>query len=78
MADAAAPPYQFAVISPDDRRGVLYITAFVTITYSTLTVLARCAIKWQVFGYDDWTTCAAWVQLSNSFVLVYDFTQEPP
>jgi hypothetical protein len=63
MADVLVPGYRFATVSSDDHGGILYIVAFLTFTYSSITFLTRCAIKWQVFGFDDWATCVAQVRI---------------
>ncbi|KAH3906018.1 hypothetical protein HBH56_212200 [Parastagonospora nodorum] len=45
--------YRWATVTADDRSGILYIVAFLTFTYSSLTTITRCFIKWHVLGLDD-------------------------
>ncbi|KAF2713193.1 hypothetical protein K504DRAFT_530228 [Pleomassaria siparia CBS 279.74] len=59
MSELIVSKYQFATVTSDDHGGIIYITAFLTFTYSALTFITRCAIKWRVFGLDDWATCVA-------------------
>lgn len=68
MADLITSGYRFSTVTPNDRGGLIYIATFLAFTYSSLTFLTRCFIKWRVFGIDDWTTCVA--QVSN---LLYFF-----
>ncbi|KAL5114624.1 putative ATPase [Pleosporales sp. CAS-2024a] len=44
---------RWAAVTADDRGGILYIVAFLTFTYSSLTILTRGFIKWHVLGLDD-------------------------
>lgn len=64
MADvtSAASRQRFSTVTPDDHGGFIYIAAFLTVTYSSCTFLARCFIKWKVFGIDDWTAGLAQVR----------------
>jgi hypothetical protein len=55
---------RWQVVTPNDRSGVLYIVVFLSFTYSSLTFIARCFIKWRVLGLDDAAICAA--QVSES------------
>ncbi|KAF2122186.1 hypothetical protein BDV96DRAFT_482763 [Lophiotrema nucula] len=68
MADVA--PYQFSKVTPDDHSGLIYIAAFLGFTYSNITFITRCCIKWQVFGFDDWGTCAAQIGNAVQFTLL--------
>ncbi|CAO2653631.1 Nn.00g030420.m01.CDS01 [Neocucurbitaria sp. VM-36] len=54
MADSSLETgYRWASITPDDHSGILYIVTFLAFTYSGLTFIARCFIKWRVLGLDD-------------------------
>lgn len=44
---------RWATVTADDRSGILYIVAFLTFTYSSLTNITRFFIKWHVLGLDD-------------------------
>jgi hypothetical protein len=52
---------RWTTVTPDDRSGILYITAFLGFTYSSLTFFTRFIIKWRVLGLDDAAICAAQV-----------------
>jgi hypothetical protein len=58
---------RWQIVTPDDRGGVLYIVVFLSLTYTSITFIARCFIKWRVLGLDDAATCAA--QVSESYAL---------
>jgi len=45
--------YRWANVTTDDKSGILYVVAFLALTYSSLTFIARCFIKWKVVGLDD-------------------------
>jgi hypothetical protein len=45
--------YRWAVVTPDDHSGTLYIVTFLGFTYTSLTFLTRMVIKWQMLGLDD-------------------------
>jgi hypothetical protein len=47
------PGYRFATVTPEDSSGIVYVVAFLGFTYSSLTFIARCFIKWRVVGLDD-------------------------
>ncbi len=65
---------RWATITPDDHRGIVYIVAFLACTYSTLTFLTRCFIKWHVFGLDDAAMAIAQVT-SSSFTFEVNHSQ---
>lgn len=52
---------RFSTITPDDHGGLIYIATFMAFTYSSITFLTRCFIKWNIFGMDDWAMVAAQV-----------------
>ncbi|KAF2732925.1 hypothetical protein EJ04DRAFT_469290 [Polyplosphaeria fusca] len=70
MADAFPSGYRFSTVTPNDHSGLIYIAAFLTFTYSNLTFITRCFIKWQVFGYDDLATCVAQVASTVQFAIL--------
>ncbi|KAH7351401.1 hypothetical protein BKA66DRAFT_279790 [Pyrenochaeta sp. MPI-SDFR-AT-0127] len=56
MADSSTSletGYRWASVTPDDHSGILYIVTFLAFTYSALTFITRCYIKWHVLGLDD-------------------------
>jgi hypothetical protein len=64
-----APPdsgYRWATVTTDDRSGVLYIIALLSFTYSSLTFITRCFIKWHVLGLDDAAAFVAQVSVSDA------------
>jgi hypothetical protein len=65
--------YRWATITADDSSGVLYIVAFLSFTYSSLTFIARCFIKWRVLGIDDAAALAA--QVCRLCALLRDTTR---
>jgi hypothetical protein len=52
---------RWANVTSDDKSGLLYVVTFVTFTYSVLTFITRCFIKWHVLGLDDAAMCLAQV-----------------
>ncbi|KAF2004742.1 hypothetical protein P154DRAFT_551938 [Amniculicola lignicola CBS 123094] len=68
MADTIDTRYHFAAVNPNDHAGLIYIAAFLTLTYTNLTFLTRLFVKWHVFGFDDWAMCVA--QASNMVQIV--------
>jgi hypothetical protein len=54
MADPA-PEYghRWTTVTANDRSGILYIVTFLNFTYSSLTFVTRCFIKWHMLGLDD-------------------------
>ncbi|OCL14761.1 hypothetical protein AOQ84DRAFT_358631 [Glonium stellatum] len=52
---------RFSTVTPDDHGGLIYIATFMAFTYSSVTFLTRCFIKWKIFGMDDWAIAAAQV-----------------
>jgi hypothetical protein len=56
---------RWQIVTPDDRSGVLYIVVFLSFTYTSITFITRCFIKWRVLGLDDAAICAA--QVSESY-----------
>ncbi|KAF1850648.1 uncharacterized protein K460DRAFT_391103 [Cucurbitaria berberidis CBS 394.84] len=71
MADSSLEAgHRWAIVTPDDRSGVLYIVAFLAFTYSSLTFLARCFIKWHVLGFDDAAMALAQVACLVQFSLL--------
>lgn len=65
--------YRWATVTPDDRSGVLYIVAFLSFTYSSLTFLARGFIKWHVLGFDDTAMVLAQVlKISTLLFTMFD------
>lgn len=57
---------RFSTITPDDHGGIIYITVFLALTYSILTLGARLGIKWNMLGDDDWAMGAAQVRCTRS------------
>jgi hypothetical protein len=57
---------RWQIVTADDRSGLLYIVVFLSFTYTSLAFIARCFIKWRVFGLDDAAICVA--QVSKSCV----------
>lgn len=55
---------RWATVTPDDKSAIIYIATFLAFTYSSLTLLVRCGIKWRIIGYDDWVILLAKVWLS--------------
>ena len=53
MSAALPGEYRWARITADDQSGILYIVAFLNLTYTSLTFLARISIKWRMLGLDD-------------------------
>lgn len=53
MSDPPLDTWRWAVVTANDRAGVLYIITFLGFTYSGLTFITRGFIKWRVFGLDD-------------------------
>lgn len=53
---------RFSTITDDDHGGIIYITVFLALIYSILTLGARVGIKWSMLGADDWTMGAAQVR----------------
>jgi hypothetical protein len=72
-SDPLNPGYRWATVTPDDRSGILYIVAFLSFTYSGLTFITRCFIKWNVLGLDDAAICIA--QASTPLALPRDTTE---
>ncbi|KAH7385411.1 hypothetical protein DE146DRAFT_621468 [Phaeosphaeria sp. MPI-PUGE-AT-0046c] len=69
----ASPPdfgHRWATITPDDRSGVLYIIAFLSFTYSSITFLTRCFIKRHMLGIDDAANALAQVANLVQFALL--------
>lgn len=54
---ASSPP--FAVITPDDRRGVLWIAAVLSFIFVLLTLGARVYVRKHMLGWDDYASIAA-------------------
>jgi len=57
---------RFSTVTPDDHGGLIYIATFMAFTYSSVTFLTRCFIKWNLFGMDDWAMVAAQVREPKS------------
>lgn len=55
------PGYRFAIVTPEDRSGIVYVVAFLGFTYSSLTFITRCLIKWRVVGLEDFAMLLAQV-----------------
>ncbi|KAF2472815.1 uncharacterized protein BDR25DRAFT_366028 [Lindgomyces ingoldianus] len=70
MADAPPPGYRFSTVTPDDHGGLIYIAAFLSFIYSSITFIARCFIKWRVFGFDDWAMMVAQIITVVQFVVL--------
>ncbi|KAH7084288.1 hypothetical protein FB567DRAFT_445343 [Paraphoma chrysanthemicola] len=62
--------YRWGNVTPDDRSGILYITAFLSFTYSSITFITRCFIKWRVLGLDDAAALAAEIASLVQFSLL--------
>jgi hypothetical protein len=45
--------HRWATVTANDRSGILYIVTFLGFTYSSLTFVTRCFIKWHMLGLDD-------------------------
>lgn len=58
--------YRWATVTANDRGGTLYIIAFLSFTYSSLTFITRCFIKWHVLGLDDAAAFVAQVSVSDA------------
>ncbi|KAJ9669586.1 hypothetical protein H2201_000453 [Coniosporium apollinis] len=61
---------RFSTITPDDHGGIIYITVFLALTYSILTLGARVGIKWNMLGDDDWAMGAAQVVALGQYISV--------
>ena len=57
---------RFSTITPDDHGGLIYIATFMAFTYSSVTFVTRCFIKWNIFGMDDWAMVVAQVREPKS------------
>lgn len=53
---------RWATVTPDDYSGVVYIAAFLGLTYSSLTFLLRYFLRWRSFGLDDLAMSVAQVR----------------
>lgn len=53
MTEVVPQGHRWAVVTPDDHSGALYVIAFLTFTYSTITCLARYFVKKNILGLDD-------------------------
>ncbi|OCK81367.1 hypothetical protein K432DRAFT_450183 [Lepidopterella palustris CBS 459.81] len=61
---------RFSTITPDDHGGLIYIATLMSLTYSLITFVARCFIKWKLFGVDDWAMAAAQVLTVAQFIAI--------
>jgi hypothetical protein len=61
MSTSPQDGFRWAGITPDDYSGVLYVITFLSLTYTSTTVLARVLIRSIVLGVDDCTMVAAQV-----------------
>ncbi|KAH7071991.1 hypothetical protein BKA63DRAFT_544444 [Paraphoma chrysanthemicola] len=62
--------HRWGNVTPDDRSGILYITAFLSFTYSSITFITRCFIKWRLLGLDDAAALAAQIASLVQFSLL--------
>ena len=62
MAEPTPLGHRFSTVTPDDHGGLIYIAVFLALTYSSLTFLTRCYIKFRIFGLDDCAMLAAQVK----------------
>ncbi|KAF2659603.1 hypothetical protein K491DRAFT_651059 [Lophiostoma macrostomum CBS 122681] len=67
MTEPSTGGHRWSNITADDHSGIVYITAFVTFTYTNLAFLTRCCLKWRVFGLDDWTMCITQAAFTAQF-----------
>ncbi|KAF2034175.1 hypothetical protein EK21DRAFT_41251, partial [Setomelanomma holmii] len=62
--------HRWATVTADDRSGILYIVTFLSFTYSSITFITRCFIKWRVFGADDAAALVAQIASLVQFSLL--------
>ena len=62
MAELIKPAQRFSTVSTDDHGGFIYIAAFLSFIYASLTFLTRDFIKRKVWGLDDWAVCLSQVR----------------
>jgi hypothetical protein len=56
---------RFAPITDDNHSGFLWITSILCLIYSTLIIVVRLHIKWNMYGADDISALVATVNLPN-------------
>jgi hypothetical protein len=61
MSTSLQDDYRWANITSDDYSGALYVITFLSLTYTSTTVLARILIRSRVLGIDDGTMVVAQV-----------------
>jgi hypothetical protein len=62
-----ATPYgnRFAPVTPDNQSGSVWIATLLCLIYSTLVLVVRGHLRWNMYGLDDWFAAAAVVCLSS-------------
>jgi hypothetical protein len=53
MSHPTQSGYRWATVTPTDHSGVVYVFAFLSFTYTSVTILARVLIKRNMLGIDD-------------------------
>jgi hypothetical protein len=56
---------RFAPITNDDHSGYLWITSILCLIHSSLVILVRLHIKWNMYGADDVSALIATVSFSS-------------
>jgi hypothetical protein len=67
MPTSPQDSFRWAGITPNDYSGALYVITFLSLTYTSMAVLARVLIRSNVLGVDDGTMVVAqvWLLLSR-------------
>ena len=71
MSQLATAGDRWAVVTPTDRSGILYIVMVLGFIYTNLVLVTRVVIKWRILGLDDGAMLIAQVWSS----LCYDFLE---
>ena len=71
MSQLATAGDRWAVVTPTDRSGILYIVMVLGFIYTNLVLVTRVVIKWRILGLDDGAMLIA--QVSSS--LCYGFPE---
>jgi hypothetical protein len=61
----------FAAITPDDRRGLLWIAAILSFIFVVLTLSARLYVRKHMLGRDDYASIAAVILGVAQYITVF-------
>ena len=59
---------RFSPITTDDHAGMLWITAILSLIYSSIALVVRAHVKWNLYGVDDAFLAAATVYEIYSYL----------